>query len=195
MPTGCRSRSCCASQERAPSQEDWEDLSQRLTDSQTVRLDDIATELATLAPRALFQNWSVERRLGVLGRLDRRCSIPATSLNRPTCRCVLRSWRTSVKVVQLREQLQDRPELLQALDVVLERTGNIGSWSEMHAPAHVESLKRGDYLAGVNQYIDNPGQFPDIIGGFEFADHRLSRLSAQRVGRQSAVRARARPAQ
>jgi hypothetical protein len=63
--------------ERAPSQEDWEELSQRLTDSQTVRLDDIAAELATLAPLALFRNWSVERRLGVLGRLEQALLDPS----------------------------------------------------------------------------------------------------------------------
>jgi hypothetical protein len=153
--------------ERAPSQEDWEDLSQRLTDSQTLRLDDIVAELATLAPRALFRNWSVERRLGVLGRLEQALLDPSNQFEQANVPLRFAQLADGEKVAQLREQLQDRPELLQALDVVLERTGNIGSWSEMRAPAHVESLKRGDYLAGVNRYIDQPGQFPGIIGGVE----------------------------
>jgi hypothetical protein len=38
--------------------------------SQTVRLGDLAAELATLAPRGVFRDWSVTRRLGVLGQLE-----------------------------------------------------------------------------------------------------------------------------
>lgn len=153
--------------ERAPSQEEWQELGQRLMDSQTIRLDDIAAELATLAPRALFRSWNVERRLGVLGRLEQALLDPSNQFERANVPLRFVQLADEDKVAQMRERLQDRPELLQALDVVLERTDEIGSWSEMRAPAHVESLKRGDYLAGVNQYIDNPGQFPDIIGGVE----------------------------
>lgn len=35
-----------------------------------MRLDNITIELATLAPRGLFRTWHVERRLGVLGKLE-----------------------------------------------------------------------------------------------------------------------------
>jgi hypothetical protein len=153
--------------ERAPAHEDWEELGQRLTDSQTVRLDDIAAELATLAPRGLFRTWSVERRLSVLGRLEQALLDPSNQFEQANVQLRFAQLADEAKVVQLRERLRDVPELLRTLDVVLERTGQIGGWSELHPPAHVDSFKRGDYLEGVNHYIDQPGQFPDIIGGFE----------------------------
>ncbi len=49
---------------------DWVDFARRMIASQTARLGEIVTELATLAPKGVFADWSASRRLDVLGLLE-----------------------------------------------------------------------------------------------------------------------------
>lgn len=154
--------------EGAPSRVDWEELGRRMLDSQLVRLDDIAVELATLAPRGLFRNWSVQRRLVVLGRLEQALLDPRNQFEQAGVQ--LRFWRleSDAEALRLREQLrrEQRPDLLEALDLSVERARKIGSWADINSPADAERFKQGDYLAGVNRFIEQPELFPGIFGGF-----------------------------
>src|SRR4029434_6904059 len=103
-------------QEASPSQEDWMELGRRLEESQTARLDDIAGELATLAPRALFRSWSVQRRLAVLGQLEQAMLDPGTQSAQANVPLRFAQLEDEEKVAQLRERLrrEDRPDLLEA---------------------------------------------------------------------------------
>lgn len=152
-----------------PSPEDWAGLGQLMEQSQTIRLDAIAEELATLAPRGLFRDWSVRRRLTVLGHLEQALLDPQGEFAQAGAH--LRFWRLedNAELQSLRTQLrrQDRPDLLQTLDGVAARAREIGGWAEIEAPASVDRFRQGDWLGGVNQYIEQPSLFPGLIGGVE----------------------------
>lgn len=155
--------------ETAPSQEDWMELGRRMLESQTVRLGEIAAELATLSPRGLFRGWSVQRRLAVLGQLEQALLDPQNQFAPAGAR--LRFWRLEddAELRSLRERFrgQERPHLLKALDLAVERARKIGGWAEMEAPGAAERFQRGDFIGGVNHYIEQPKLFPGITGGFE----------------------------
>jgi hypothetical protein len=155
--------------ETAPSQEDWMELGRRMLESQTVRLGEIAAELATLSPRGLFRGWSVQRRLAVLGQLEQALLDPQNQFAPAGAR--LRFWRLEddAELRSLRERFrgQERPDLLKALDLAVERARGIGGWAEMEAPGAAERFQRGDFIGGVNHYIEQPKLFPGITGGFE----------------------------
>jgi hypothetical protein len=154
-----------------PSPEDWKELGRIMEHSQTMRLGDIATELTGLSPHGLFRHWSVQRRLAVLARLEQALLDPRNEFAQAGAR--LRFWRlgNDAELLSLREQFrrQERPDLLETLDLAVERARKIGGWAEIEAPGAADLFKHGDYLAGVNHYIEHPGLFPGIVGGLESA--------------------------
>jgi hypothetical protein len=152
-----------------PSKDDWRALGTRMAESQTSWLDDVAIELATLAPRGIFADWSVVRRLAILGQLEQALLDPAGVLAGAGIPIRFARLADEEEVSGLRDQFQrdQRPDLLDALEVSLERARLVGGWQDMRSPVDPEPFRRGDHLEAVNRFIDRPELFPGIIGGFE----------------------------
>ena len=153
--------------EAAVASEDWSALGERMEAGQMGRLDDVASELARLAPRGVFRDWNATRRLAMLGQIEQALLDPRNVLGSAGFPMRFARLSDEAEVAGLREQFrsEERPELLDALEVSLERARKIDSWAELHVPAEPERFKRGDYLAGVNEFIDQPELYPGAVIG------------------------------
>ncbi len=150
-----------------PSTDDWIALGELLEEHQLARLGEVVTELATLTPRGVFAGWGVQRRMSIVGTLEQALLDPqgAFAQSGVSLRVAQLDDEFALQALQERLRLEQRDDLLQALDRTVAGLRSIGSWDELDVPVAAERFKRGDYLAGVNQYIDQPGLFPGIVGG------------------------------
>ena len=152
--------------EFAGNPEDWPELSRRMMESQTVRIGDLAVELATLSPRGVFADWTVARRLGVLGKMEQALLDPQSVLVNSGVSVRFRQLATEAEIISLREQFlrEHRRDLLEALDHSIERARMIESVREVNAFADVGAIRHGDLAAGVNHFLE-PGArvTPDLF--------------------------------
>jgi hypothetical protein len=135
--------------------EDWQELSRRMLASQTVRLGDLAAELATLAPRGVFRDWSVTRRLGVLGQLEQALLDPDNVFAQAGVRVRFARLANEAEVLSLREELRrlDRRDLMELLDSTVKRSQALGGFDEIAAYVNPEAFRLGDIVGGVNEYL------------------------------------------
>jgi len=152
-----------------PGTQDWAELGRRMMESQTVQLGDIAGELATLAPRRLFADWNVTRRLSVLMRLEQALLDPTQVFANAGIALRFAQLGDTDAVARLREQLHqhERNDLLQALDVAVERARKAGGWRELNLWGDPDKFKAGEYVAGVNSFIDQPKPFAGLLPWFD----------------------------
>jgi hypothetical protein len=149
----------------APNSEDWAALARRMRESQTVQLGDVAAELATLAPKRLFADWSVARRLGVLRQLEQALLDPTNVFGESGIALRFSHLTSDDDVSSLRERFRrdDRVDLLEALDGSVERARKIGGWREVDLTGEPDRIGRGEYRAGVNYFVDKPSLLPGLF--------------------------------
>jgi hypothetical protein len=150
-----------------PQAEHWMAFGETLEEHQLLRLGEIATELATLAPRGVFATMGVQQRVATLGALEQALLDPEQRFAQSgiTLSVALLDDDDALQALQERLRQAQRPDLLETLDKTVTGFRTAGGWDELDIPVAVERFKRGDYLSGVNQYIEHPGLFPGIVGG------------------------------
>ncbi len=149
-----------------PSADDWAELSRRMMDSQTVRLGALAVELVMLAPQGVFKDWSVTRRLGVLIHLEQALLDPENLLGISGTPVRFLQLASDGEIQRLQDQfrLQQRMDLLEALDVSLERARAFGSLREVNAFVDAGALLQADVFGGVNAFLnERVGIVPDVF--------------------------------
>jgi hypothetical protein len=139
-----------------PSRDDWKVLGERLMASQTVRLDAVAAELATLAPNRVFADWSVARRLAALGRLEQALLDPDETFAQAGVRIRFSRFAGEVELEGLREELRrlDRPDLVATLDETAARARKLGGFAEIDPFVNPDAIGAGDVIGGVNAYLE-----------------------------------------
>ncbi len=158
----------------APERRDWEELSRRMMESQTVRIGNVATELATLAPGGVFKDWSVTRRLGMLSRIEQALLDPESKFVEAGMR--MRFWRLTdeAEVLSLRQELRrrERGDLVEALEVPVSRARAFGDLVGVDAFVDADAFGHGDVVGGVNGFLgEGPVFFP---GGYGWLSEPLT---------------------
>lgn len=138
-----------------PSPEDWADLTRRLMAAQTVRLDNIARELTTLAPEGVFEDWSVTRRLGMLGRIEQALLDPEERFAPAGIR--LRFYRLADEgaIRDLRDEIErrDQPDLGSLVDTTVQRAQRFGGTAEVASLINPKKLELGDVAGGIHDFF------------------------------------------
>lgn len=133
----------------------WKELGRRLLDAQTARIAIVAVELASLAPSGLFRDWTVARRLGMLGMMEQALLDPDNMLANAGVSVRLRQLESETAVADVREQLRvmQRPELLETLDDSITRARTFVTLRDINAYLGVDQLERGDAVGAINHYL------------------------------------------
>lgn len=151
-----------------PTSADWDELGRGLYDSHTVRLDQAACELTTLAPLGLFRGWTVVRRVALLHRLEQAFLDPhgIFAVAGVALRFAVLTDETQLAALQ-RQLSQDQHEsLIEALPQSINRANAAVNLFASQAYLDTADLRRGDSIAGVNRFLESdfkPGHvFPWI---------------------------------
>ena len=112
----------------------------------------------TLAPRGVFGDWSVTRRLGVLGRIEQALLDPENIFAQAGVRVRFARFANEAEVLSLREELQrlDRQDLMELLEPTAKRSQTLGGFDEIAAYVNPEAFRLGDIVGGVNEFF-RPG--------------------------------------
>lgn len=135
--------------------EQWQDLSRRLLESQTARIDAVVNELTALTPHGMFRDWTVVQRLGVLGAMQQALLDPENALGNSGIPVRFHQLTSERTVNKLREQLREtqQVDLLQTLDDSVARANVFVSLREIGAYVDAERIDRGDVIGGMNHYL------------------------------------------
>jgi hypothetical protein len=151
--------------DQVPLAEDWSELGELLSDSKIVRLNDVVRELTTLNPRQLFRDWSIQKRLAVLGSMEQALLDPNNEFGNTGMQ--IRFWKfdDETEIENMRDELlrHDQAGLIDSLEKTVERARKIGSWAEFNPPGDADKFKQGDYVSAVNRFIEEPGSYADAI--------------------------------
>ena len=135
--------------------EHWQDLSRRLLESQTARIDSVASELTTLSPGGIFRDWTVVQRLAMLGAMEQALLDPDNVLGNSGMPVRLRQLTSESGIETARERLRQiqRPDLLETLNDSIDRASQFVSLREIIAYVDPERIDRGDVTGGMNHYL------------------------------------------
>lgn len=141
--------------EFAASGEHWDEFTRLIMAAQTVRLGNIALELATLAPRRIFESWTVTRRLGTLGRIEQALLDPENQFAQAGVRIRFSRLENESELRTLREELNriQRPDLALELATIVQHAQVFGGFREIAAFINPEKFKIGDVSGGVNDFL------------------------------------------
>lgn len=141
--------------EFAASKEDWDEFTRLIMAAQTVRLGNIALELATLAPRSVFASWTVTRRIGTLGHIEQGLLDPENHFAQAGVRIRFPRLENESELGTLREELNrmQRPDLARELETIVQHAQVFGGFREIASLVNPEKFKIGDVIGGVNDFL------------------------------------------
>lgn len=153
--------------EFAASRKGWEEFTRLIMAAQTVRLGNIALELATLTPRGVFASWTVTRRLGTLGRLEQALLDAENKFAQAGVRIRFSRLENESELGTLREELNriQRPDLARELATTIRHAQVFGGFREIAAFVNPEKFKVGDTIGGVNDFLNGgvSSEFSEIF--------------------------------
>ncbi|HEV7919119.1 MAG TPA: hypothetical protein VGO97_06025, partial [Solirubrobacterales bacterium] len=147
-----------------PSGDEWMALGRRMRAAQTVRVNALARELTSLAPKGIFRDWTVARRLGVLRRVEQALLDPDNVLGNSQVPVSFHRLTDEHSLRELRERLQrlQRGELMDALNRAVERAHLFGDMREINVHVDADRISQGDIVGGVNRFREPDLSFGDL---------------------------------
>lgn len=141
-----------------PGYEDWQSVGYMMQQAQIMTLDQLATELTTLAPAGIFKGYVMYMRLGFLYGLENAMLDPDGMLMQVGVPITMSQVQHFETRAILRQQVMDMnfPEAQQAFDNAVLRADLAGG----HLQAadlllNMDGFGQGDVRAGVNRFFGN----------------------------------------
>ena len=133
----------------------WQELSERLLQSQTARIALIVDELTSLSPNGIFRDWQVRQRLGVLDAIQQALLDPDNALGDFGMPVRFDQLSNPAATAALRERLTgaQRPDLMVKLEESIDRANLFGSLRDISAYADPALLGQGAVSGGINRYL------------------------------------------
>lgn len=151
---------------KAPSPNDYKELSDRMHQYQAARMADIAQELTSLSPSRMFESWTVAQRLRMLSALERGFLDPRNSLAQAGLEGSFTALLDGARVQEAERMVRNNEEVLNALKTSVARARAFGSLLEVDSFLEPEKIGIGKIIDGINdglrEPIENPfwDQFP-----------------------------------